>query len=164
MTPTSYQGTYEVSDATIPNLHDALPKIGNGMFRTAYDMGDVVVKRATKGTARERECNLGEAALWAKVKDTEVAPMFAAVLACASGGDWLVMEKAASTLWGIYGLDDWSSDKYKAANAHIRTFKEVYAGAIQEYKVGDMHGANIAMMTDGRTAMIDYALPLHWGS
>jgi hypothetical protein len=112
---------------------DGLPrKLGQGVSRYVFDLGDSVLK-LPHGVG-ERKHNLAEAKAWATAP-ADKRRWLAPVLACSPDGAWLVMAKAQRV-----GHPDWAD----------------HAELQDELPIGDLHEANVGYI--GRQLVaIDYA-------
>lgn len=126
-----------------------------------YDLGDAVLKVAESDVDEGYACpmsdcrkaNRRERDRWEWMKDRPEARGFAAVLACATDGSWMVQEKVASVLEFMPTSLDYDQLQDWYCGAH----EEVYGKAYRKFKLNDVHPANIGMTADGRLVVFDYA-------
>ena len=118
-------------------------RLGRGVSRATYDLGDAVLK-LPHGQA-ERKHNLAEAKAWATAP-ADKRRWLAPVLDCAPDGSWLIMAKASRV-----GAPEWRD--HDALQDALRN-------------IGDLHEQNVGYIGNQLVA-IDYAggwaaREVHW--
>lgn len=144
-----------VSSETIPSLLNNASKLGQGVSRIVYDLGDCVLKLNRGGS----QCgsNESEFALWEQVRDTEDAQHFAAVYAIADDGSWMVSEKAFAI------FEDLGHDE-RHERTDVFEWRRIESRLRETYHVGDLHDANVGIRADGSILIVDYAMNPNKGS
>lgn len=123
-----------------------------------YNDTAAVVKREFRGRDNKRE-----AEVWDAVNGTDLAKYFAPVLAHTDDFEYIMMERAVSVLCDMGVRQDYDLPRYYGFEDE--TITEQYNDFCDEIEMvcrshgieaSDLHPGNVAIMSDGRMAMIDY--------
>lgn len=126
-----------VSDETVRDIARSLETLGEGVSRTAYDLGDVVLK-VDLGSDFAGNC-ASEVEAWERIRGTDEERYVGRIFA--SGNGWLIMEKATHTLgWGNH---DAQADEVRYA--------------LESIGIQDLHAQNLGYRPDGTLFALDYA-------
>lgn len=128
-----------IDNGNAHELANRLPYVGEGATRTAYDLGDVVIK-IDNGYNRRCGNSANEANVW-ETLSYEDRRYFAEVFA--SGEGWIIMEKVSDLV--AYS----SSYDYAEYTEACRVARS--------YGIGDLHDYNVGVRADGSVCIIDYA-------
>lgn len=137
------ESNHIVSADSLYDLERSLPKLGQGVSRRVYDLGDGTVLKVGTGSDFAGT-NLSEAEQWRKVEGTQWEEHFAEVLAVADDGSWLIMRAVERTF--VNDRSAWSE-----------WYREVGSELTHSLKVGDLHYGNVGVTVQGQIKVIDYA-------
>lgn len=146
-----------VSDETVDSLRSQLKRLGAGVSRTVYDLGDgTVLKINHSDDGHFAGNNLSEWKNWQRIKGTEYEEHFAECIAVSEDGTWLIQRAIDRTLGDAAQYQEWS-------HWYNTVGKELSA----EFGIGDLHYGNVGMTVQGNIVVIDYActdenLDLSW--
>lgn len=146
-------GSHIVSTDTIDDLKRSLPRLGSGVSRTAFDLGNGTVLKVGKANSFAGG-NQTEVAAWEALCDNpEVAPLLGEITAYDSEGfAWVIMRKAD----GVLG-DNYTAKVAFDQNSNLKTI-------LRAYGISDLHEGNIGYVEDAsedcgfRFFAVDYAM------
>lgn len=134
-----------VTDESAWDLRNSLPKLGSGVSRTVYDLGDGTVLKLQTGRFGGAGGNLEEWETWQRVKDSEFAHCFAECIAIGTDGAWMI-QRAISEIFGFDQKSEWY-EWWKTQGCEAAYFANV----------GDIHPNNCGYDRNGNVLIIDYA-------
>lgn len=134
-----------VSDETLYSLQSQLRKLGQGVSRKVFDLGDGTVLKVCINPDSFAGNNLSEWQTWQRVKGTEWEEHFSECIAVSETGEWLI-QRAIESPFEDVSHDQWS-EWYRTIGKRI--------GA--ELGIGDLHPGNVGIDIYGNVKVIDYA-------
>lgn len=137
---------YYVSSETLSSLQSELRKLGEGVSRRVYDLGDRTVLKVCHSPNSFAGNNLSEWNSWQTVKDTEYASSFAECIAIAPDGRWMV-QRAIDQTFDSLGYDRWREWWQEEG-------KEIEA----RFGISDLHPGNVGLDFNGNVVICDYAM------
>lgn len=135
---------YVVSSETIDSLQSQLTRLGAGISRTVYDLGDGTVLKIQKGGNEYAGGNLSEFAAWQAIKGTEWEIHFAECIAVSDDGSWLIQRAIDETF--AQRTDEWNI-----------WWQEIGEEIGTTLGIGDLHYGNVGTTVQGDIKIIDYA-------
>lgn len=139
---------YVVSSETIDSLQSQLRRLGRGVSRTVYDLGDGTVLKVCHNVDSFAGNNLSEWQTWQRVKGTEWEVHFSECVAVSDDGTWLIQRAIDSTFEDdSAGWSEWWDE----------TGREIS----ETLGIGDLHYGNVGTTVSGQVKVIDYAFSGH---
>lgn len=138
------ESNYVVSSDTLHELRSELRRLGAGVSRTVYDLGDGTVLKVCHDQHSHAGNNLSEWEMWQKVQGTEWEIHFAECIAVSDDGSWLIQRAIDQTF---------ESDHV----AWSEWYREIGADLSAELHLGDLHYGNVGTTVQGQVKIIDYA-------